>query len=172
MAFDFNNEVNPAPKQPLDDETVSKDLTMAVARHYQTDCFPIGDNTGREYLKSIGYFNAAEKFYMVDPKLYLDLFPATRKNFGVSIWELGSDNPTTCTWIDEAELGRPQLVFQQVYCENDGNEVRETQSRKQLLHYFRGIYKVTKGSDGNYRWEKLWNVFIFDPSKEYKYQNC
>lgn len=169
MAFDFDNELETRSNQLID--AVSKDVTMAAARHCKTDCCPLGDNTGREYLESIGYFDAANKFYMVDPQLYLNLFPATRKNFGISIWEPGSDSDNPITWIDETEPDRPQLVFQQVYCEIDGTEVKETQSGE-LLHYFRGIYKVTKDPDGNYRWEKLWNVFIFDPDKKYRNCNC
>ena len=160
MAFDFNNNVNNSNKCILDETA----FTKFVAERYNTDCIPFGDNTGREYLEEIGYFDANEKFYMVDPKPYLMLFPAASKNFGISIWEPGNNN--TFSHIDEIEFERPQLVFQQVYC--DITNSKGVVKKGQLLHYFRGIYKVTRKADGELVWEKLWNVFIFDPQKEYR----
>lgn len=163
MAFDFNNEIKQVDSNNVS-EILDEGINLAAARGYMTDCFPVGDYTGREYLEKLGYFDSEKRFYMVDPRPYLDLFPATSKNFGISIWEPGAN---TSPQFDEKEFERPQLVFQQVYCELIDNELKEAQSGT-LLHYFKGIYKATKGVDGKPQWEKLWNVFIFDPYKQIK----
>ena len=162
MAFDFDNEVKTCSGQPIDHK--SKDMTTAIAKHYHTDSSPVGDNTGREYLEGIGYFDVAEKFYMVDPKPYLRLCPDAVVNFGVIILEPGRHNKYFFT--DEV-LTKPQLVFQQVCIEITPEGVVE-RPKGRLLHVFKGIYRVTKDAEGKYHLSKLWDKFIFNPKAALK----
>lgn len=164
MAFDFNMTSVEDPAAIAGREYYNG-ANLKLGEILNTDAHPEGDNTGREYLESRGYFDARDKYLVVDPMPYLKLYPATGINFGVTILEPGKND---LIYITDEDLGKPQLVFQQVYGEVTKEGVKVS-DRGQLLHFFVGICKIIKGDDGKYSLIKLWDIFIFDPHKVAKY---
>lgn len=163
MAFDFNNEVN-EPDYTLINSSFGDGINLKLGEILNSDTYHIGKNTGREYFTSRGYFNANDKYSVKDPMFYLNLFPDTHKNFGIIILEPGECSKL---FIEEKELDRLQLVFQQFYGKITPSGVKISDNGT-LLHIFKGICKVIKKDDNKYRIYKLYDIFIFDPNKDIK----
>ena len=163
MAFDFDTVV---PEDPGTVAAIQHRNTCNItnSKNNMTDAQPIGDNTGREYFESVGYFDAAAPFYMVDPDPYLQIRPDTVANFGVIKLEPGRRNNYFFT---DDVLTKPQLVFQQVGVDVTPDGVVEN-PKGRALYVFKGIYRVTKDASGRYHLSKLWDKFIFNPQKQGK----
>lgn len=164
MAFDFN-EVKTGDNLSSAADEFCNQINLKIGEVLKTDACPIGDNTGHEYLESRGYFDAGDKYLVVDPMYYLDLFPAVCKNFGITILEPGlTSNPMPL--FGKGLLNKPQLVFKQVYGEITPAGVQICNHGK-LLHLFVGICLIKKAED-KYNIYKLWDIFIFNPDKTAK----